>query len=60
MSCSENFKGMLALTYSKQSFNMSKHNENTNSDYFTETASNQDTAKEHLLTHNGGTGPELS
>lgn len=30
------------------------------SDHFTETASNRDTAKEHLLTHDGGTGPELS
>lgn len=45
-----NFKGMLALTYYKQSANMSKHSENKN--LTTKTASNQDTAKEHLVTHN--------
>lgn len=30
MSYNENFKGMLALTYCKQSANMSKQSENTN------------------------------
>lgn len=51
MSYDENFKGMLALTYYKQSANMSKHSGNTIWLLY-KTASNQDTAKEHLVTLN--------
>lgn len=61
MSYDENSKRMLALTYYKQSANMLKHSGNTIGLLY-KTASNQDTAKGHLVTHNrgGGTGPELS
>ncbi len=50
MTYNENFKGMLALTYYKQSANMSKHSENTIWLLY-RTGSNQDTAEEHLATH---------
>lgn len=50
MTYNENFKRMLALTYYKQSAKMSKHSENTIWLLY-KTASNQDTAKEHLVTH---------
>lgn len=48
MNYNENFKCMLALTYYKQSGNMSKHSENTIWLVY-ETASNQDTTKECLV-----------
>lgn len=54
MSYNENSECMLAQTY-KQSAKMSKHSENTIWLLY-ETASNQDTAKEHLVTHNRGQG----
>ena len=51
---------MLALTYYKQSANMSKYSGNTFFDYSTKTASNQDTAKEHGGYSRRRTGPEIS
>lgn len=54
MSYNENFKGMLALTYYKQSANMSKYSENIN-------LSKQSRYSKGALGYSQqGTGPELS
>lgn len=60
MSCSENFKGMLALAYSQQSLNMSKHSEKHKFRRLYGNSKQSRQRRNTLLTHNGGRGPELS
>lgn len=60
MSCSEDFKGMLALANSRQSLNMSKHSEKHKFQRLYGNSKQSRQRRNTLLTHNGGRGPELS